>query len=133
VREMIIVRNISAGQKLFHMAVCFICLSAVAFIVIKSDEKGIYDVQDEVSREEEPDNPDELDAAESMSYSVREGYVVLYEDGEVSVYDAATGDFLFETGWHAEPAIAERLSELSEGLYFSEDRELFDFLENYTS
>lgn len=95
-------------------------------------------------RQKKQDPPGELVVAESEteelpmateSMTIREPYeyIILLEDGFLVVYQKDGKTKYFETNIREADIDADLLYKVQEGLYITDDKELYDYLESYSS
>lgn len=87
--------------------------------------------KEEVQAEEE--TQESLEFAESMSVKKPYSYRILEKDGKLAVYGADGEELLFETNIRMEELDRQIQKRVREGITFSTESELYDFLESYSS
>ncbi len=75
----------------------------------------------------------EPQTTETMDEAKPHGYRVKVEDGFLTVYDTTTGEIYGYTDIEYSSLNDELQNKIVQGLYFETQKELYDFLENYTS
>ena len=81
--------------------------------------------------EEETAEPEEL--AQSMSIQEPYAYLLREKDGFLAVYGQDGTTFLFETNIRMRSLDEEMQAKVEAGIPFADERELYDFLESYSS
>lgn len=119
-------------------SICFLCaMVAIVLLAVVT-----YVLNDKPSQENETqmDNKEltqsvtmpEVDV-ETMQEKEAYRFVVRIEEQQLAVYDDMSGEFLFCSGISCEDLPLEVQQEAENGLFFTNEDELYDFLENYSS
>ncbi len=119
-------------QILICVFLSFVLILLVFVFVKMRNEDKLPKSETELSRlTAETDTED--NAVESANEFTNYKYLVIEEDGRLTVYITATKEIFMETDIQIK-LLTEQLQEnLRNGIYFETERDLFDFLESYSS
>jgi hypothetical protein len=112
-----------------------ICILIAVFSTV--EQKNLKRQETTESQETlEADVKPEATETESVTSSKEEGsysYIILEEDGHLLVYYSDNMTVFFDSGIPAGNLPESLLPELETGIRFSDEEELYEFLENYSS
>ena len=111
-----------------------IIVIVLALLYIKTTNK----IKSEESKQEQETNMSEFELPEDPSVTISQQHIGFYfyakdDEGRVSVYDIKSQTLYMETGIETFSLPLDIQEQLKEGIYFKNEIELFDFLENYSS
>jgi hypothetical protein len=79
------------------------------------------------------DETDEELYTETLSDMVNFRFLLRELDGRIAVFDVYSEEFLFDTGIFLLSLPNELIDDITSGLYLTDETELYDFIENYSS
>jgi cbb3-type cytochrome oxidase subunit 3 len=117
------------------LGLLLICMLIVVFSTV--DQKKI-ERQEANELQENQEAEDKTDATETESVTSSKvedsySYIILEEDGHLLVYYSDNMTVFFDSGISAGNLPESLLAELETGIRFSDEEELYEFLENYSS
>ncbi len=117
----------------FLLFAVFIGLVAVFFWMLKTPDEPV--VPYEVALDSEYAEPTETQEALAASVSLQQNYMYLLrvEEGRLVVYEKDGETVYLETNIRYEDLDDEMKKKAAAGIPFENDRELYEFLENYSS
>ncbi len=119
----------TTGICLF-LALLLACVTGL-FFLYKPDRESLPEEPPQLMAEEETAEPEEL--AQSMSIQEPYAYLLREKDGFLAVYGQDGTTFLFETNIRMRSLDEEMQAKVEAGIPFADERELYDFLESYSS
>jgi hypothetical protein len=112
-----------------------ICILIAVFSTVEQKRIKRQEIAEPQQIQEADDIPDATET-ESVTSSKEEGsysYIILEEDGHLLVYYSDNMTVFFDSGIPAGNLPESLLTELETGIRFSDEEELYEFLENYSS
>lgn len=111
------------------ISICLLFVILIAFSLWIDKKTGIE--PEPMSAEEPVSETDE--AEESMSHLSGEEFYLAQQDGKIVIYQADQKTIFCETSIYVEQLSPELQMRLKQKIPFRSEKELFDFLENYSS
>lgn len=118
-------------KKMISICFLFVVLAAASLWIDRSIHRSFETPQPELSAVTETEAGQEVTA--SMSSIAPAKYYLAEQDGKIVVYQADQTTIYFETSIATDSLPQTLLDELSDGICFTTEKELYEFLENYSS
>jgi hypothetical protein len=114
----------------------FICAAILVFSLIdRKDQSKETPVEPLIIQDTENDETNEAEDESITTNTLEESYqyIILEEDGHLLVYYSDNMTVFFDSGILAANLPEAILQKLETGIRFSDEEELYEFLENYSS
>ena len=111
-----------------------VIILALLYIKISNDNRNDY----RIPAEEPETELTELESPDDPSVTISQEYSTFYfyakdDEGRVAIYDVKSQSLYMETGIETAGLPENIRKELEVGIFFKDEIELFNFLENYSS
>ena len=114
------------------ISICFLFVLVIAGALwIDADIQQNAKMQEKIAGEDTGDTTEE--AAESMSYVSNDKYYLTSEDGRIVIYESDRNTLYCETAIRTEHLPKQIKESIADGMTFQSEKELYEFLENYSS
>lgn len=121
------------------ISICFLTIVVILLALVMIEKINTQRAADKaaiIAQSNENDDKEEKNEKESLLTSneaKNAKYCIKNDSGMLSVYNATASEKYFDTGVYFEELPDEAKNKVTNGLYFFNETDLYDFLESYSS
>ena len=120
------------------ISICFLTIFIILLALFTIEKINTQRAADEVaitaqSKDTDKDANDKKKSLQTSNEAKNASYCIKNDSGMLSVYNGAANEKYFDTGVYFEELPDEVKNKVTNGLYFFNETDLYDFLESYSS
>ena len=120
------------------ISICFLTIFIILLALFTIEKINTQRAADKAAitaqgKDRDKDAIDKKDSLQTSNEAKNASYCIKNESGMLSVYNGAASEKYFDTGVYFEELPDEVKNKVTNGLYFFNETDLYDFLESYSS
>ena len=120
------------------ISICFLTIFIILLTLFTIEKINTQRAADEAaitaqSKDTDKDANDKNESLQTSNEAKNASYCIKNDSGMLSVYNGAANEKYFDTGVYFEELPDEVKNKVTNGLYFFNETDLYDFLESYSS
>lgn len=120
------------------ISICFLTIFIILLALFTIEKINTQRAADEVAitaqnKDMDKDANDKKQSLQTSNEAKNASYCIKNDSGMLSVYNGASNEKYFDTGVYFEELPDEVKNKVTNGLYFFNETDLYDFLESYSS
>ena len=120
------------------ISICFLTIFIILLALFTIEKINTQRAADQAaitaqSKDMEKDANDKKESLQTSNEAKNASYFIKNDSGMLSVYNGAANEKYFDTGVYFEELPDEVKNKVTNGLYFFNETDLYDFLESYSS
>lgn len=120
------------------ISICFLTIFIILLALFTIEKINTQRAADKAaitaqSKNTDKDANDKKESLQTSNEAKNASYCIKNDSGMLSVYNGATNEKYFDTGVYFEELPDEVKNKVTNGLYFFNETDLYDFLESYSS
>ena len=120
------------------ISICFLTIFIILLALFTIEKINTQRAADEAaitaqSKDTDKDANDKKESLQTSYEAKNASYCIKNDSGMLSVYNGAASEKYFDTGVYFEELPDEVKNKVTNGLYFFNETDLYDFLESYSS
>lgn len=120
------------------ISICFLTIFIILLALFTIEKINTQRAADEAaitaqSKDTDKDANDKKESLPTSNEAKNASYCIKNDSGMLSVYNGAASEKYFDTGVYFEELPDEVKNKVTNGLYFFNETDLYDFLESYSS
>lgn len=120
------------------ISICFLTIFIILLALFTIEKINTQRAADEAaitaqSKDMDKDANDKKESLQTSNEAKNASYCIKNDSGMLSVYNGAANEKYFDTGVYFEELPDEVKNKVTNGLYFFNETDLYDFLESYSS
>lgn len=120
------------------ISICFLTIFIILLTLFTIEKINTQRAADEAaitaqSKDTDKDANDKKESLQTSNEAKNASYCIKNDSGMLSVYNGAANEKYFDTGVYFEELPDEVKNKVTNGLYFFNETDLYDFLESYSS
>lgn len=120
------------------ISICFLTIFIILLALFTIEKINTQRAADEAaitaqSKDTDKDANDKKESLQTSNETKNASYCIKNDSGMLSVYNGAASEKYFDTGVYFEELPDEVKNKVTNGLYFFNETDLYDFLESYSS
>lgn len=120
------------------ISICFLTIFIILLALFTIEKINTQRAADEAaitaqSKDTDKDANDKKESLQTSNEAKNACYCIKNDSGMLSVYNGAASEKYFDTGVYFEELPDEVKNKVTNGLYFFNETDLYDFLESYSS
>lgn len=120
------------------ISICFLTIFIILLALFTIEKINTQRVADEAaitaqSKDTDKDVNSKKESLQTSNEAKNASYCIKNDSGMLSVYNGAANEKYFDTGVYFEELPDEVKNKVTNGLYFFNETDLYDFLESYSS
>ena len=120
------------------IGICFLTIFIILLALFTIEKINTQRAADQAAitaqiKDMDKDANDKKDSLQTSNEAKNARYCIINDSGMLSVYNGAASEKYFDTGVYFEELPDEVKNKVTNGLYFFNETDLYDFLESYSS
>lgn len=120
------------------ISICFLTIFIILLALFTIEKINTQRAADEAAitaqnKDMDKDANDKKESLQTSNEAKNASYCIKNDSGMLSVYNGAANEKYFDTGVYFEELPDEVKNKVTNGLYFFNETDLYDFLESYSS
>lgn len=120
------------------ISICFLTIFIILLALFTIEKINTQRAADKAaitaqSKDRDKDAIDKKESLQTSNEAKNASYCIKNDSGMLSVYNGAASEKYFDTGVYFEELPDEVKNKVTNGLYFFNETDLYDFLESYSS
>ena len=120
------------------IGICFLTIFIILLALFTIEKINTQRAADQAAitaqiKDMDKDANDKKDSLQTSNEAKNARYCIINDSGMLSVYNGAASEKYFDTGVYFEELPEEVKNKVTNGLYFFNETDLYDFLESYSS
>ena len=118
------------------ISICFLTIVVILLALVMIEKINTQKAADKASiiaQSNENDKEEEKESLLTSNEAKNAKYCIKNDSGMLSVYNGSASEKYFDTGVYFEELPEEVKNKVTNGLYFFNETDLYDFLESYSS
>lgn len=120
------------------ISICFLTIFIILLALFTIEKINTQRAADEAAitaqnKDKDKDANDKKESLQTSNEAKNASYCIKNDSGMLSVYNGAASEKYFDTGVYFEELPDEVKNKVTNGLYFFNETDLYDFLESYSS
>lgn len=120
------------------ISICFLTIVVILLALVMIEKINTQRAADKAaiiaqSNENDKEEKNEKESLLTSNEAKNARYCIINDSGMLSVYNGAASEKYFDTGVYFEELPEEVKNKVTNGLYFFNETDLYDFLESYSS
>lgn len=120
------------------ISICFLTIFIILLALFTIEKINTQRAANQVaitaqSKDTDKDANDKKESLQTSNEAKNASYCIKNDSGMLSVYNGAANEKYFDTGVYFEELPDEVKNKVTNGLYFFNETDLYDFLESYSS
>lgn len=120
------------------ISICFLTIFIILLALFTIEKINTQRAADKAaitaqSKDTDKDASDKKESLQTSNEAKNASYCIKNDSGMLSVYNGAANEKYFDTGVYFEELPDEVKNKVTNGLYFFNETDLYDFLESYSS
>lgn len=120
------------------ISICFLTIFIILLALFTIEKINTQRAADKAaitaqSKDTDKDANDKKESLQTSNEAKNASYCIKNDSGMLSVYNGAASEKYFDTGVYFEELPDEVKNKVTNGLYFFNETDLYDFLESYSS
>lgn len=120
------------------IGICFLTIVIILLALVTIEKINTQRAADNAaiiaqSKDMDKDANDKKESLQTSNEAKNASYCIKNDSGMLSVYNGAANEKYFDTGVYFEELPDEVKNKVTNGLYFFNETDLYDFLESYSS
>ena len=120
------------------ISICFLTIFIILLALFTIEKINTQRAADQAaitaqSKDMDSDANDKKESLQTSNEAKNASYCIKNDSGMLSVYNGAANEKYFDTGVYFEELPDEVKNKVTNGLYFFNETDLYDFLESYSS
>ena len=118
------------------ISICFLTIVVILLALVMIEKINTQKAADKaaiIAQSNENDKEEEKESLLTSNEAKNAKYCIKNDSGMLSVYNGSASEKYFDTGVYFEELPEEVKNKVTNGLYFFNETDLYDFLESYSS